>query len=356
MKNSQVVVTPAVASAFPRGLDSWGSFINRLQPDAAINGTYFCPQSYQPVGDIAIEGALVYRGDVGTALCIYPDNKVEFLPGPKQQPRDWRGYRTVICAGPRLLKNGVVAVNAQAEGFRDPRVLGSAPRSAVALREDNVLIFLTIACNISLGNLAAVCTKLGAVDAMTLDGGSSSGLYADGRTVTRPQRSVSNLLVAYSSSQKFQKAQYSLIPRPTPAFAQLLSAAYHPVYAAMPDIPAPAPKYPDPPEAENSTASLIQISPELDKPLQGQVTLAINITNDSRYAWASLRINGELAAMTGSKSIGYYWDTTSELDGPASLEITLWTNEKRILEQQIITTVIKNSSTALLTTTSIPWQ
>lgn len=185
MNDPDVVVATAVSSGFPRGLDSWNTFLGRLRPDAAINGTYFCTRTYMPVGDVATEGALLYRGVVGTALCITPDNRVEFRPGPRQATPDWRGYRTVLCAGPRLLANGQVVINARAEGFRDPRVLGSAPRSAVAWRADNILIFLTIQHNISLRNLAYVCQKLGAVEAMVLDGGSSSGLFANGRTIDR---------------------------------------------------------------------------------------------------------------------------------------------------------------------------
>lgn len=356
MKDPQIVVAPAVATAFPKGLDTWGSFINRLHPDVAINGTYFCPRSYQPVGDIAIEGALVYRGDVGTALCISPNNQVDFLPGPKQQKRDWRGYRTVICAGPRLLTKGAITVNARAEGFRDPNVLGSAPRSAVALRADNVLIFLTISCNTSLGNLAAVCAKLGAVEAMTLDGGSSSGLYANGRTITRPQRSLSNMLVVYGNQHMFQSAKLSLIPRQVTSFAQLLAPGYSPVIENVIETPPLVPSYPDPPSALNNTASLIKISPSLDKQLRGQIPLSIEITTDTRYSWASLRINGELAAMTGSNHLNYYWETAREVDGPIALEVTLWTADKKILEQQTITAAINNSSSALLAATNIPWQ
>ena len=96
--------------------------------------------------------------------------------------------------------------------FRDPAVLGSAPRSAVAWRPDGVLIFLTIQERISLRNLAYVCRHLGATEAMALDGGSSSGLYADGHTITRPARALSNVLVVYASRQRFVQFAGRLTP------------------------------------------------------------------------------------------------------------------------------------------------
>ena len=222
LRDPEVVVTTAVSSSFPYGLESWGSYLDRLQPDAAINGTYFCPHSCQPVGDIAVNGALLYRGSVGTALCITPDNRALMLPGPRQARSNWSGCRTVICAGPRLLTDGNVTINARAEGFRDPRVLGSAPRSAVVIRGDGSLVFLTIERNISLQNLAAVCLRLGAVQAMGPDGGSSSALYAEGRTVTRPSRSVSNIIAVYATQQRYARAVDGLAASGAPVLARFL--------------------------------------------------------------------------------------------------------------------------------------
>ena len=164
------------------------------------------------MGDIAVNGNLVYAGVAGMAFCLTPENRVAWRPGPHQVKTNWTGYRTVLCAGPRLLTQGEVLLNGRAEGFHDPRVFGSAPRSALAWRPDGVLIFLTIQENISLRNLAYVCQHLGASEAMALDGGSSSGLYAEGRTLTRPGRSLSNLLLVYTSRQRFQQYAARLAP------------------------------------------------------------------------------------------------------------------------------------------------
>jgi hypothetical protein len=208
----EVVITTAVAQRFPNGLESWGSFMGRLNPDAAINGTYFCPRTSKPVGDIVVENQHYYRGVAGTAFCVLPGNKMSMRLGPNQAKANWQDCQTVVCAGPRLLTGGTVTIAAREEGFRDPRVLGSAPRSAIAWDKSGMLFFLTINQNISLSNLAYVCKKLGASSAMAMDGGNSSGLYAKGRTLSWPGRSLANVLCIYKTRQKFYKYAYGLAP------------------------------------------------------------------------------------------------------------------------------------------------
>ncbi len=210
--DSEVVITTAVAQRFPNGLESWGSFINRLNPDAAINGTYFCPRTSKPVGDIVVENQHYYRGVAGTAFCVLPGNKMTMRLGPNQAKANWQDCQTVVCAGPRLLTGGSVTITAREEGFRDPRVLGSAPRSAIAWDRNGKLFLLTIDQNISLSNLAYVCQKLGASSAMAMDGGNSSGLYAEGRTLSYPGRSLANILCIYKTRQKFYQYAYRLAP------------------------------------------------------------------------------------------------------------------------------------------------
>ena len=251
MNDPEVVVTPAVCNRFPTGLENWEAFLSRVQPDAAINGTYFCLHTFMPVGDVAVDGALIYRGVVGTALCIDSQNQVTMRPGPRQTPNpDWHGARTVLCAGPRLLTDGQPTIYPRDEGFRDAHVMGSATRSAVAWRPDNTLILLTIDQDISLMNLACVCRHLGATNAMALDGGSCSALYAEGRTVTRPGRGLSTILAVYASREKYRQHAEQIASSRLPVLAQLLSprapvlpatiaVARRPVPQEMIPIPAP---------------------------------------------------------------------------------------------------------------------
>ncbi len=342
LNDPDVVVTTAVAQGFPTGLDPWCSFISRLQPDVAINGSYFCPHSDMPVGDIAANGYLLYSGVVGTALCLTPDNRLSLRLGPHQMKPDWRGLSTVLCAGPRLLTNGEVTVNARAEGFRDPRVLGSAPRSALAWRADGVLILLTIEENISLRNLAYICQHLDAKEAMALDGGSSSGLYADGRTITRPARRLSNILAVYSSRRRFQQYAAELIPPNLPLLARLLpDAPMHTCIATGASYSVPAPPV-RPTAAGGPLVSFTQ--PDGTHPLQGTVPITVTVQQGSAVCWTTLRINGVMHAMSNISPLEYDWDSTKEKNGRYTLEVNAWSNDHHLLAQAVREVEVRNAN------------
>jgi len=356
MNDPEVTVTTAVAVKFPRGLESWSSLINRLHPDAAINGTYYCQNTYVPVGDVAVGGNLLFKGVVGTGLCITGDNKVSMLPGPRQGKPDWSGFSSVLCAGPRLLTDGQVTVNARAEGFRDPRVLGSAPRSAVAVRPDGLLLLLTIEKSISLKNLAYVCLHLGATDAMTLDGGSSSGLYANGRTITNPARGISTALVVYATKERFDLLADRLTPSNLPVLANLgqrrpltplfmrddgntpiplTMSGFDP---AMLNVPGVSTVKPD------EKLTVIHLAkPDTSEPVQGTVPITVEVLPEASPGWISLRINDRLRAMGNTWPLVYQWDSTKEADGVYTLEVTAWSADRTVLERDIRQVRVQNS-------------
>lgn len=332
LNDPDVVITTAVATRFPSGLEPWETFLARLHPDVAINGSYFCPHSCMPVGDIAVSGTLVYAGVVGTALCITPENQVVMRPGPFQVKPDWRGFRTVLCAGPRLLTRGEVTVNARAEGFRDPAVLGSAARSAVAWRPDGVLILLTVHAPISLRNLAYVCRHLGAVEAMALDGGSSSGLYADGRTLTRPARSLSNILVVYSSQARFRQFAGRVLP---PGLSQLASLL--PTSPADFRLPLPSPLQ------ANAALPIVRITrPDASRPVQGTVPITIEVQQGHQVTFTTLRINGVMRALGNIWPLQYEWDSTKEQDGRQTIEVTAWTGDQSAVASDMRVVEVRN--------------
>lgn len=375
MNDPEVVVTTALAGRFPTGLESWSSLLQRLQPDAAINGTYFCLRTYMPVGDVAVNGALLYRGVVGTALCIDAANHVTMRPGPQQQANPkWTGSRTVLCAGPRLLTDGRLTINPRAEGFRDPHVLGSASRSAVAWRRDNTLILLTIEKDISLINLAYVCRHLGASDAMNLDGGTCSALFAEGRTVTHPGRSLSTVLAVYASAQRcreyigqFASCRLPVLARLLPPEAPVVASTYHAVpYATItPDLPlemrpiappieeqpvpppvAVKPTPPPPPPSEPLPAnnrSMIQLTrPDNSGPLHGVVPVTVEVAKNANLSWVSLRINGVLRAMGNVWPLEYRWDSTKDPDGQITLEVTAWSPDRTPVARETRQVMVRN--------------
>jgi hypothetical protein len=139
-----------------------------------------------------VDGAIAKQFPVGTRV------EVETLKtGP------WRDVDTIITAGPQLLAKGKVSVSVARDRFRSD-VRGAAARSAIGITHNNKLLLLTVnptgkAGGITFTKLAQTLQRLGAVEAMGLDGGGSSTLYLSGKVVNKGAfsylRPVSNALL-----------------------------------------------------------------------------------------------------------------------------------------------------------------
>lgn len=212
-----VRVSPALALRGVGASEGFGSMLCRLQPAAAITGTFFCTNSLIPVADLVIAGNVLNFGRVGSAICFTADNRVEFMRTREGQSTRWAGYVSVICGGPRLVRNGVPSVNPTAEGFRDPGLFRPAARSAVGVTRANKLLLVTVNRPVYLSHMARIMKDLGAVDAINLDGGSSTALYCKGSVPSHPARRLTNLVVVYDNVEKFQRRQAIFLPGVTPA-------------------------------------------------------------------------------------------------------------------------------------------
>jgi len=199
LNDPHIKVSVATAEGFPRAHEPFGPFVSRIAPSAAVTGTYFHSSSFYPVGDIVVDGRARHRGRVGTTMGITPYNEVTFAPLSRDGRAHCAAYETVLGAGPRLLVDGEVRVDARREGFRDPHVLGRAPRMAVGVTEHNKLLLVALRRAVTLTELAKIMRAMGCVQAMNLDGGSSSAMYFDGRALVSPGRPLVNLLVVHEN-------------------------------------------------------------------------------------------------------------------------------------------------------------
>ncbi|NGZ75882.1 phosphodiester glycosidase family protein [Saccharibacillus alkalitolerans] len=112
-----------------------------------------------------------------------------------KKPIPWDDVVTAVGAGPRLVKDGKVALDPAGEGFSDPKILtASGARSGIAIMPDGSVMLATVG-GATMKQWAQVMQKMGAKQAMNLDGGASSAMYANGRTLTNAGRSLSNTLV-----------------------------------------------------------------------------------------------------------------------------------------------------------------
>lgn len=212
MNDEEVKVTGMLAKQRRGRTEPLDSMVARARPTAAVTGTFFGTRNYLPVGDIVIDGKMVHFGGIGTALCVTPDNRVEFVDVKRNRREDWSAYDFVIRSGPRLVTASKIGVYPKAEGFRDRNLLRPAWRLAVGLTRDNYLLFVGTRKPITLSRMAAVMHRLGCVDAINLDAGSSTGMYYRGKVLMRPRRRLTNLVLVYERRELYERAKHSILP------------------------------------------------------------------------------------------------------------------------------------------------
>ena len=192
--------------------ESLPAMMLRTAPAAAITGTFFATDSLLPIGDIVIGGALRHFGGRGAALCLAPDpatggTRATFRPNAgRDRHTDWSGYETVLAGGMWLVRSGALALAPRAQGFRDPSLFRPNPRVAVGVTAANNLLLVATRNRVTLRHWARALRGLGAVDALNLDGGSSTGLFFGGRTLIRPGRHLTNALVVYTRRDAYERA------------------------------------------------------------------------------------------------------------------------------------------------------
>jgi len=141
----------------------------------AVNGGFFTP-AHKSIGLLVKAGRRINPIHHTSWWSVFGirNNKASILPPWKA--RSVRGYRMALQAGPRLVVGG-----------RVPRLKENTPhaRTAVGITKNgDVIIVATSGAGITMNEFADVMRKnrfkggLNCVDAMALDGGSSTQLYA----------------------------------------------------------------------------------------------------------------------------------------------------------------------------------
>ncbi|MGM9525442.1 MAG: phosphodiester glycosidase family protein [Peptococcaceae bacterium] len=163
------------------------------------NGTISAISSKKAV-DIPSNGyVLLFTGDkAAAAQQLAKGTKVSYTVSyvnSAGQKVDWSNVRTAIGAGPLLLKDGNNVVNPEKEGFTDSAGFTmTVARSAVGVTKDgDILLVGGVKC--TLNQLASVMSQLGAVQAICMDSGSSSGLYVPDASLPAPSKEISNALI-----------------------------------------------------------------------------------------------------------------------------------------------------------------
>ncbi|MBW4474645.1 MAG: phosphodiester glycosidase family protein [Stenomitos rutilans HA7619-LM2] len=211
--DGQFVVVPALSKT----VETVEAIAQRQNAIAALNGGFFDPENQKSTAYVTLNGKLVADPQQNESLMSNPDltpylskilNRTEFRQYQCGNRREYAialhsdavpaGCQLVnaLGGGPRLLPT----MTAQPEGFvaeangnmiRD--ALGSRQpnaRTAIGVTRDRSLLWVMVAqkpgvagSGMTLPALAAFLKTLDVEEAMNLDGGSSSSLYYDGKTV-----------------------------------------------------------------------------------------------------------------------------------------------------------------------------
>jgi len=195
LNDPTVKVTPVLAWNAVGRRQSFLGFMAAHQPLAQMTGNFFSLQSGYPVGDIVIGGSKVAEGRIGSALAIKPGNQASIIDIPHRWRYAWPGYESVLRGGIRLLESGKTTLSPRSQGFRDPALFRTATRTAVGLDAQNRLLMVAVNKGIYLRDMAAIMKALGCTAAMSLDGGTSTGLAYRDDVILMPGRTLANVLV-----------------------------------------------------------------------------------------------------------------------------------------------------------------
>jgi hypothetical protein len=105
-------------------------------------------------------------------------------------PSDLDSYPHIVAAGPWLVQSGNIVLDAKSENFGAAFSRESAARSAIASTATGKIILVAVHDRAggkgpTLAEMAQIVRLLGAIDALNLDGGSSTSLYLGGQLVNR---------------------------------------------------------------------------------------------------------------------------------------------------------------------------
>lgn len=113
-------------------------------------------------------------------------------------PENFANYPHIIGAGPMLLQNRQIVLDGESEKFSQAFVNQAAPRSVIARSDRGTILLFAIhdregGRGPTLTEVAQIMQRLGMVDALNLDGGSSTSLYLGGQLINRPPNTAARV-------------------------------------------------------------------------------------------------------------------------------------------------------------------
>ncbi|MCX7709807.1 MAG: stalk domain-containing protein [Clostridia bacterium] len=155
--------------------------------------------------NIPSNGYIVFFGDgyaksYGGQKAFVPGSKIDswyYMLSNSNPSFDWNNLTCAITGGPDLVLNGQKCPPSTHPAFADSRFTTAAsPRTALAVTSNGNMLLVSTS-NVTIAELKEIMVKLGAKDAINLDGGASTAMYYDGKVVSKPGRKLETILYVH---------------------------------------------------------------------------------------------------------------------------------------------------------------
>lgn len=179
---------------------SLGDYISRNGAYAGVNGSYFCPADYPSCAGksnsfdtLAMNRKKHYFNSDNNVYSTVPavvfgDSFVRFVGRSSDWGRD-TGVNGVLANQPLLVSGG----NSVFGGDGDPKKGSKGSRSFVATKGNTV--YIGVVHNVTVAESSLVLKTLGMENALNLDSGGSTALFANGGYKVGPGRGIPNAIV-----------------------------------------------------------------------------------------------------------------------------------------------------------------
>ncbi len=178
----------------PKSGERTSMIAKRNRADAAINAGGFMDLGWTgtggaPMGFIIHDGVVVYnekneKTKLDTAG--FTDNGMLIVGKHSIEQLKKYGIKEAVSFGPPLIVNGKPTITSGDGGY------GINPRTAIAQKQDGTVLLLVIdgrrvgSFGASLRDVQEIFLKYGAINAVNLDGGSSTTMYLNSKVINKP--------------------------------------------------------------------------------------------------------------------------------------------------------------------------
>ena len=145
---------------------------------------------------IPSDGALLVLRSVAVPPGLSPGSQIQYLARPSLP--EFEAFPNILGAGPLLIDNGRIGLDALGEQFSPTFATQFADRSGIGQTADGTVLLAAAHNRVggpgpSLGEWAQIMQQLGAVNALNLDGGSSTALYLGGQLLDRHPKTAARV-------------------------------------------------------------------------------------------------------------------------------------------------------------------